>query len=42
MDGVQLTLVVEALWIIVTEKAAEVLDVWSVSPEYFAVMLWDP
>jgi len=39
---VQLTLVVEVLWIIVTEKAVEVLDVWSVSPEYFAVMLWDP
>jgi len=34
--------VVEVLWMTVTEKAVEVLDVWSVSPEYFAVMLWDP
>jgi len=42
VDGVQLTLVVEVLWMTVTEKAVEVLDVWSVSPEYFAVMLWDP
>jgi len=39
---VQLTSVVEVRWITVTEKAVEVLDVWSVSPEYFAVMLWDP
>ena len=38
----QLTLVVEVLWITLTEKAVEVLDVRSVSPEYFAVMLWDP
>ena len=38
----QLTLVVEVLWITVTENAVEVLDVWSVSPEYFAVMLWAP
>jgi hypothetical protein len=26
----------------VTEKTGEVLDVWSVSPEYFPVMLWLP
>lgn len=38
----QLTLAVEVLWVTVTENAVEVLDVWSVSPEYFAVMLWDP
>lgn len=42
MDGVQFTLAFEVLWVTVTVKAVEVLELWSASPEYFAVMLWDP